>query len=312
LSGARSEVKAGAPAAEARGFSRHLEGWQPALILLAIVCLATLLAVPHAAAPEAIPLPNIDYREAARTARVDKERALRASTVQLPYEVRAVGELLREFGDASAAENASVAAAKLFELEKAARVAKQKYGDPALLELCSAQTELFVEALARFERGEDDRKEINELGGNFLEKAETSRWLRSERKLLLGDPERRAMFRIRWVDLTGLRNEPAFAPSANDWRIYYRFLLEHPERGRGLGLPAQEQLRYVAAVEKVDPGYPGTFTRGVLYYRLALWQKSAESFRVFLSEHRSGPWRLRARNHLLAALEHAGRDAPPP
>jgi hypothetical protein len=307
LSGAPSEVKDAARSASRRGFSRHLEGWQAGAVAVAIALVAALLAVPHAIAPEAMPLPHVDWREARRLADLDRARTLRATENRLPFEVRAVGELVREFGTADAAGKAVTAGETLYELRKTVRIAQKKYGAVPLSELRSAQTELFVEALWRWEAGAEETREIAELGGNFLNKARASSWLTGDRELGLGDAERRALFRIRWAELTELRSEPALSPGANDWRIYYRFLLEHPERGARLGPPAEEQLRYVARAEQVDPSYPGAFARGVLYYRLALFAKSADSFRAFLSQGSGGPWRLRARNHLLAALERAGR-----
>jgi hypothetical protein len=66
-------------------------------------------------------------------------------------------------------------------------------------------------------------------------------------------------------------------------------------------------LMAVAALEKLDPRYPAAVARGVLLYRSGAKAAAAEAFRDQLSPEREGPYRLRARNHLLAALA----DLPP-
>ncbi len=194
---------------------------------------------------------------------------------------------------------------KLRLLRRATLDAHKKYGDEPLLRLESIQTELFIHALASWEAGRDPGHEIEELAGDLLDKAEKSSWLQGERRFVASDRERRTLFRVRWADLTGLRSLTAFSPGANEWRIYYRFLLAHPEHGRNLHAAAEEQLAYVAAVEKVDLDFPGAFARGVLFYRLGSYDKSADAFRGFLSRHPTGAWRLRAQNHLAAAAAHA-------
>jgi hypothetical protein len=306
LSGVRSEVKATTLRARPRGLSRHFEGWQPGLIAVLIAALGALLAIPHPVAPNALPLPKVSWAEAERVARLDRTRADAAYLHPLPYDVRAVGETLRAFGAATVANDVDTAAQKLRDLRRFTHDAREKLGDDPLLELMSTQTELFLSALRRYEAGSDESREIAELGGNYLEKARAAGWIGADRHFLASEVERRTAFRLRWVDLVGLRQSEAFKPTANEWRIYYRFLLQHPEAGLGAReLAAEEQIRYVAPIEKVDPDYPAAFAMGVLYYRLGYFQKSAQAFRGHLARSANGPWRLRARNHLLAAAERA-------
>ncbi len=120
--------------------------------------------------------------------------------------------------------------------------------------------------------------------------------------------ERRALFKVRWSEATGLRGVPAFAPTANELRIYYRFLLAHPDRARRV----ESDLRHVTAVEKLDLEYPGLFARGVIHYRGGQWATAAQLFRAHLAKHPRGPWSLRAQNHLLAAAERTRETTPEP
>jgi len=302
------EVKDRARSPERVGISRHLEGWQPGLLAVVIAVIAALLGVPHAVPPDVLPLPNVDFRESQRAEAADVELARKAVGEALPFETRAVGEAFRRFGESNAAQNTGLATDRLVEVRERARVALKVRGVESLGRLLALQTEMFLDLLVRWERGEDVEAQLAELGGNFLAKAKSAGWLRSARRLDATRSERRVLFRVRWADVTGLRDQPKLAPTANEWRVYYRFLLLHPEHGDAR-LSADAQLRYVSVIEKVDLDYPAAFARGVLYYRMGLFAKSEQSFRAEL-ERPDGPWRLRARNHLLAAAERAKERSP--
>jgi hypothetical protein len=286
------------------GLSRHFEGYELALLTVGIVASVALLVVPRPTTPDVLPAPRVDYAEARRMADQDRERVRLAEASPLPYEVRGAGEAFRAFGLANATRNPLAMSEKLRVLRRAALEARQKHGDEPMLRLLWVQTELFVRALGGWESGEDRKTELAELAGDLLEKSSISRWVNAGR-FVGTDAERRTLFRVRWVDLLGLRNVTAFIPSANEWRIYYRFLLAHPEHASDSRAAAQEQLGYVTAVEKVDLEFPSLFARGVLFHRLGNFDKSAEAFRGHLVKHPTGRWRLRAQNHLASAAEHA-------
>lgn len=308
LGGVSSEVKAARGRAAATGLSRHVEGWQPALVAIVIAATFALLVVPRPAAPDTIPLPKVDFREAERVAARQRELARSAAAEPLPFPVRAAGETLRAFGKAEVEGRPGDAARKLLELRGLAQTSKSTHGDESMQKLLALQTELFLGALARWERGEDAEAELAELGGPFLGRAKSAGWLRGPRRLIASESERRALFKVRWVEATGLRTTSAFAPTANELRTYYRFLIEHPDSSRGV----EEALRHVAAVEKLDLEYPGSFARGVVYYRAGYWAKAAQLFQAHLAKHPNGPWALRARNHLLAAAQRTRETTPEP
>lgn len=290
-----------------RGLRRHLAGWQLGALTVGIVALAALVAVPRPVAPELLPVPNIDRREIARETSAQELRADRAERHELPFEVRAVGEAFHRYGAANYVQDAPDMDRELRALRRNARVALAHYGKGPLLELRAVQTRLFLRALSRWEGTGRVDGELKELGGNFVDKATRSGWVASRRRLLMDASERRVLFSIRWAGLTGLLTHDAFAPSLNDWRVYYGFLLEHPEApagraGGSLRARAVEQLAYVKALAKRDPYFPAALARGVLAYQLEHFDAATREFRAFLKAHANGPWRLRAQNYLLAAL----------
>ena len=290
-----------------RGILRHLEGWELGVVAVGIALLAMALAMPRGAEPDVIPLPRVDRPELLRVQRVERERAALAEAERLPYEVRATGEAYRQYGRADATGSVTLASARQTELRRTAALAFSVHGAEPLLRLRAAQTHMFERALARWESGNKTTAELDELAGAFLEKARSAGWLAGPRRLDLSSAERAALFRIRWSELTGLRDEQPFASSANEWRLYYRFLLEHPDPTA----PADAALRYVEAAQKYDPSYPGTLARGILELRLGRPQKAAITLQGFLAAKRDGPWRLRAQNHLALAIARASAAAEP-
>jgi hypothetical protein len=127
------------------------------------------------------------------------------------------------------------------------------------------------------------------------------------RQLVMTEAERATLFRVRWSELTGLREKHPFSPSLNEWRVYFRFMLEHPDvEAATPRRRAERRLEYVAALDKLDPEFPAAFARGVLEYELGHYARAAQAFQAHLERHPTGPWDLRARNHLAAAL-HAER-----
>jgi hypothetical protein len=78
-------------------------------------------------------------------------------------------------------------------------------------------------------------------------------------------------------------------------------LLAHSPAGGSRGAD-RTALLAVAALERLDPSYPAALARGVLLYGSGAKAAAADAFRDQLSRREDGPFRLRARNHLLAAL----------
>jgi hypothetical protein len=281
----------------ARHAGRHLEGWELAVVALGIATLAAALVVPRGVDSELLPVPHVDRRELERVVSSERARAHEAESHGLPFEVRAVGESMRQYGRAESSRDPRQAELHQRELARRVVMARVVGGDPPLLRLRAAQTLMFVAALDDWELGHAVESELAELGGGFIEKARSSGWFSASGRLDLNLAERMTLFRVRWSELTGLR-DGIFAPSANEWRLYYRFLLEHPEPGAD----SAAALRYVRAVQKYDPDYPVLLATGMLELRSGRPARAIEPLTAHLAEKPSGRWRLRAQNQLALAL----------
>lgn len=271
----------------ATGWRRHLRGWQPGLVAVGLALLAALVAVPRPAEPRELPMPRIDRQQLAREAAIEATRAAAARTTTLPYDVRAAGEALRGYGLASGAQDAAGSARKLAELRRATAKARARYGDDLLLRLRAVQTEMFLEGLALFESTGEVNETLRQLGGDFPEKAGRAGWLDDRGRFLADATERAVLFRVRWSQLAGLIEQHPFSPTLNEWRVYYAFTLAHPTPAAAPGEASKLQLRFVQALERVDPDYPGALARGVLLYRLGSYQTATEAFRQHLRAHPS-------------------------
>jgi hypothetical protein len=292
----------------------HLEGWQLGAVSVGTAILAALLLVPRPVPPDVLPLPVVDRAAQRRESAVEHARAEAARAETLPFDVRRVGEHFRRYGRASASGDETATNAELIDLVRAARAANAQYGPEPLARLRALQGELFGYALTRWEAGGSVNDELIELGGDLVQKARASRWVSGEGHFIATEYERVTLFRIRWTNLTGLMKTLPFPPTLDDWRVYFGFLLEHPE-GKHLDCSAssrtEAQLRYVGALEKRDPDYPASLARGVLEYRLGAPARAIVALEAYLAQAPHGPWHLRARNYLAAARARVNDSAEP-
>ncbi|HEX6273258.1 MAG TPA: hypothetical protein VFZ53_09465 [Polyangiaceae bacterium] len=271
--------------------------------VVGLTVIAAALAAPRATEPDVLPLPLPDRSVLGRVKAASEARAEEARSRGLSYDVRAVGEAIRRCG-AATIEGQGVPDAAIGEVRMAVKRALDLRSERGLVGLLALQTELFVAATHAFEKSGKQGgalRELGELGGDFVAMANQNGWLERGR-FVLDDDERAALFRVRWTELTGLREKAEFAPTLDEYRAYYTLYLrklDGASRDR-----SERAFAVVRALEKRDPAYPGTFARGVLYYRAGLFQEAAEAFSAHLARHPDGPWTLRAKNHVLAALAH--------
>jgi tetratricopeptide (TPR) repeat protein len=217
----------------------------------------------------------------------------------LPFEVRAIGEALRRFGAASSPGREG----SLDEIRSAVAAALARHSPELVVRLRALQTELFLSATRRWEETGVVDSDLRELGGSFVERARANGWIAPQNRLLLRADQRATLFRLRWTELAGLRETHPFRPSLNEWRVYYRLLLELPEGGaQGERERARAQLEYVTALARRDPDYPAALASGVLYCKLGAYDRAAEAFRAHLAADRDGAWRLRVQNHMMLAM----------
>jgi hypothetical protein len=296
------------------GLARHLEGWQPGLLAIFVAGVPALLAVPRAVAPVDLPEPLLEPRELAAAAREDEALAVAAERERLDTDVRALGSALRAYGLADMTDDASAVAAERRNVAEAAKLAKT-HGDEAIVRLRAYQLRSFLRELRRWELTGKESKELQELGGPFLVRAQKNGWM-DRRRLLPDETVRAALFKKRWMELA-MTSGPALDLRPVEQRAMGRFLLLHPPREpsiaadghqdkvvaqRTVQLAEQYRLKKIEELRALDPAYPADLARGVVFYRLHRYPQAVEALRKHLEDHPDGPWSVRAENYLRAAL----------
>lgn len=273
-----------------------------------MVLTCALLALPRASVPDTLPLPKVDHAEAERSAARDGELSAIAHVHGLPFEVRALGESIRHFGQ-SLTQGLDTTHDRE-DLRERFQIAIAKGQGPLLLQLRAVQTQLFLSAVANFERDGKPSSDLHELGADFVPHAKRNGWFAADGRCLADEATLRVLFRLHWADLIDQRGTFPYAPSLNEWRIYYHFLLLYPAATRAPSAPTPdaERLRAVNALSRKDPEYPEFFAKGTLYYRLDDREGAAVAFRSHLAQHESGPYALLARNYLIHSLQGVSQE----
>jgi len=298
-------------APNAHGLSRHLEGWQPALLCVLLAGSGAILAVPHPAEPSFLPPPMPEPRALDQAREADEALADQAELETLDADIRALGSAVRAYGAADAAGDPRALVKTRKEIAAAtARALAQ--GEAGLLRLRAYQLRSFLREVRRFEITGQTSGELAELGGGFIGMLQRNGWLEG-RRVLLDDAARRAAWKRRWNEATGIER-PAFAVGLDENRAFYRFVLAHPigaatsamgdpEAARG---PEDHyRLKKIEELAALDPAYPADLARGIVLYRLGRYLPAVQAFRRHLDVSPDGPFTLRARGYLRAALGRA-------
>jgi hypothetical protein len=280
-----------------RGLRRHLEGWPVGVWLVFVCALSAALVVPRKVEPLLIPPPIIDRVEQRERREAEQLRAERARA-GLPLEVRSVGEAFRRVGQAGSDAAGAVDQFRN-QLRRLAAVALERHGDEKLLELRALQGELFARAL-RPPSGGEPAPAAHELGGSLFRLGSRQGWFWPSPTAASAD-ELRSLFQIYWAETLGWEGRHPYAPTLNEWRVYYRFLLARPAPdGPDRDSDLQRKLGYVAALAQHDREYPAHLAQGVLLYQIGAYAESAAELGQHLSQQPDGRWALRARNYLAA------------
>lgn len=301
------------------GVLRHVEGWQAGVVALVIGAVGVILGAPRAIAPTEIPLPVADERTLDATLAVELARAEaldRTSEEERArdFDLRAVGERFRTYGEADLAHDRDQLSRARTELLATMRVVREKSGDEALLRLRAYQLRAFLRGVAEWEKTGVESDDLKSVGGEFVSVAERSGWVLAPRRVLADRHALSALFLRRFSEITTLR-EGAFAVSLEHTRALYAFLLAHPPAGGALG-PQEDKvaegratwvwtLRKIEDFSAIDQAYPVDLARGVALYQLGDARLALSSFKKHLADHPDGPYTLRARNWLAASLEVA-------
>lgn len=308
-----------------------------AFVPVSIAAVMLALVMPRAAPPEEVPLPQLDSRALSRVEQDDAARAASARDKRLPDEVLAVGTALRLFqrAQAKATSTDEIAAARA-SLDHALGLlvtggeSEREAAVDRLVSLRAVQLDSFLTEVARFESTGVVSDELVDLGGAFVDRMRSAGWIDGQR-VLLSNAERRATFKIVWSTIIGSGLIPKLAPTLDEQRVLYTLYLTRPHppdaqrtsfavqrRAAVTGedcarVDTQERLAAemwradkIRKLGEIDPTYPTAYALGVAHYRAARYDQSVDAFRAWLDAHPDGPYTLRARNHLKAALAAYG------
>lgn len=306
--------------------------WLAAIPLSAAV-LTMVLIMPRATPPDDIPLPQVDAKALEAVRKDDAARAASARVARLPGEVLFVGSALRDvnkaqvsYGDVDQIGLAQTTLTRAVE----AVVADRAGGIDALRTLRAVQLEGFLAEAERFEATGTPTEELELLSGPFLDHMVLAGWV-DHGKILLDDAARRVAYKLVWNTLVGADRVKELGLTLDENRALYTFYLTHPHASEAQRL-AYANMRRVSATDaeckraigqerldmelwrvdkirklgELDPTYPAGYALGVAYYRGARYDLSIEAFRRWIELHPDGPFALRARNHLMAAVAAFG------
>jgi hypothetical protein len=308
---------------------RRRQGRWLVVIPLSLAAILLLLMMPRSTEPDEIPLPRVDARVIRAIEAADDARAAAAERERLAGYILAVGSAFRAINaldlQSSGDETEKIDARR--QLESAVRDLPHHEGvEGELLSLRALQVRRFVDAIASWEATGATTTDLKELGGTFVQRIEDAGWVVGGR-VLFEQTSLRVAFKLVWNTLVGVDNRPAFALTLDEQRALYTFYLEHPrppeayraslaldreaattpeacarvnrEHARQLEVWRAEKIKRLGAI---DPAYPTGYALGVSYYRAGRYELASEAFATFAAAHKDGPYALRAKNHLKAAL----------
>ncbi len=293
------------------GLAKHFEGWQAAAVVIFMSWIAVLVLVPRTVVPEELPLPRLspgDIAESRTRAAREEHDAFRRAPPS--HDVRLLAARLQAYGIAErAGDLRAMSDSERLAREAAARVLSS---DPAaLLELRSHLAGRLVVGLYSLLDTNEETDDLIAVGGDVALSFARNGWLIPE---LRSESDEGREFDLALRALYKRRFGKIVAPVEKlpldraEETALVRFLLRHPPPAVGPSgevVEAQFLLGQVAKAAELDGAYPIGFARGVVLFRAGRFEAAAASFDAFLGEAPHGPYRLRATNHLKAALDYA-------
>ena len=288
-----------------------LDGWQAGAIVVAIALLAVVVAVPRPVLPDDIPMPRVNLRALSERSQAESVRAESLVQKHASYDVRALGEAIRQYGAADADGDSTRGSQRLQDIVMRVGPALAQGPEPVLA-LRAYQMKVFLLELRQFEQTGRESVELRELGGGIIAMLRRSGWIRHDAQgVRVIEPEQfvlEALYRKRWNELTGLK-APPFAPTLDEQRVLYAFLLTHPIVAPTAGNELEARcrsaneymLRKVGELAAIDRSYPADVAAGMLLLRLGRNKQAIEALAGYIETHPDGPWTMRARNALRAA-----------
>lgn len=302
--------------ARARGWSRHLDGWQPALLALLLAGSTAAIAITRSAPPLDLPEPRLDPSALHHIALVDAQLAASADAERLDVDVLKLGSELFAYGKADALrDDDALSRARRNVLDASARALR--VGAMPVLALRAHHLRTFLLEMTRYDATGVESDKLREVGGGFVHRLERNGWVDDTRATYRVIPDATVLsvlFKKHWNEVAGVHGAP-FDVTLAEERVFYRFLLAHPALPQSAGAPAllearsairgQYRLKKLDELSALDHDYPVQLARGVVYYQLGRYPLAVEAFRRHLEASPDGPYALRAQNHLRAALGRA-------
>ncbi len=307
---ARAPVK---ELAATRGWSRHLDGWQPALLALLLAGSTAALAIPRSVAPVDLPEPRLDPGALRSVELADAALADSADRERLDVDVLKLGTELFRYGVADAKrDNEALARARSDVLDASLRALR--VGTAPMLALRAHHLRSFLREMARYEATGEESEKLYEVAGGILHRFAHNGWIvgaGARRRVLPDATVLAVLFKKHWNEVVGVHGEP-FESTLAESRAFYRFLLAHPALPESAGAPGlveartaitgQYRLKKLDELSALDHDYPVQLARGVVYYQLRRYPLAVEAFRRHLEGSPDGAYSLRANNYLRAAL----------
>jgi hypothetical protein len=289
-----------------------LDGWQAGAIVVAVAILCTLVVVPRPVAIDEIPLPRVNLRVVSERSQLDAARARSLEKQRPDYDVRALGEALRQYGASDADSDTQLGSRNLQRIGEVLRDALS-HGPEAVLSLRAYQMTVFLRELQVYEATGKESVELRELGGGIIALLKRSQWMHGDGAGYRIVPDRTVLeilFRKRWNEVTGLK-EPPFALSLDEERAAFAFMLTHPIVSANTPADPSSQcrsangylLRKVGELAAIDPDYPGELARGMILLRLGRPKDAIDVLAARLEGHPDGPYTMLTRNALRQAQE---------
>ncbi len=302
-----------------------------ALVPVTIGLLLFALVMPRATEPRDIPMPALDGAALRKTMDADRARAARARDKRLPDDILVLGTAIRGLNRAqthTGADAEMVVAQARIAVDDAKRALKKESLED-ILTLRAVQLDEFLAEVAKFEATGKETPELVDLAGGFIPRMREATWIRGDR-VLLEDAQRRAAYKLVWNAVAGVSG-PDFELSVDEERVLYTFYIAHPHVPEARAAAVEAELAQatdpaacaaahanehrlvelwradkIQKLAALDPSYPTDYALGVAYYRAARYEASIDAFRRWIDQHPDGPYTLRARNHLRAALAAYG------
>lgn len=287
--------------------------------------------MPRATVPADVPMPQVDLRALEAVEAADRARAESARREPPPSDVRALGSALLDFNKAvTAGDDAAIHLAR-GGIDAALRpLYGRANAEDDLLALRASHLAGFLTEVERFERTGEQSEELIALGGPFIRRLGLVGWVTGHH-VHFDAHALRVAFKTVWNSLTvGEDTKGKLMLALDEQRALYTFYFRDPHPGE-VSLPGHLQelqeakderscerarksslrdaelwrLEKIKKLGVIDPSYPTKYALGVGFYRAGRFDQSSQAFRSYVEAHPDGPYALRARNHLMAALRES-------